>query len=76
MLPRSRTLRDYFLTFYVISSLFSRGSKLRIVSSTLTLGARSMSARTEIWDATHQRLVASGVHVKMDASAAKPQSKL
>ncbi|KAJ7141876.1 HotDog domain-containing protein [Mycena crocata] len=47
------------------------GEKLRIVSITMTVGARAMSARTEIWNATHHRLVASGVHIKMAPSAAK-----
>ncbi|KAJ7619444.1 HotDog domain-containing protein [Roridomyces roridus] len=44
------------------------GDKLRIVNTTLTVGARAMSARTEIWNATSHRLVASGVHIKMQPS--------
>jgi acyl-coenzyme A thioesterase 13 len=50
------------------------GDKLKIISYTLTIGARAESARTEIWNATHHRLVASGVHIKMSASA--PKTKL
>ncbi|EGO02304.1 hypothetical protein SERLA73DRAFT_42272, partial [Serpula lacrymans var. lacrymans S7.3] len=38
------------------------GDKLRIVSSTLALGGRAMTARCEIWSETHHRLVASAVH--------------
>ncbi|PFH46565.1 hypothetical protein AMATHDRAFT_154507 [Amanita thiersii Skay4041] len=50
------------------------GDKLRIVNSTMTLGARAVSARTEIWNDTHRRLVASGTHVKMQPS--KPKASL
>ncbi|KAJ7621291.1 HotDog domain-containing protein [Roridomyces roridus] len=50
------------------------GDTLRIVNTTLTVGARAMSARTEIWNKTHHRLVASGVHIKMQPSA--PAAKL
>jgi len=39
--------------------------KLRIVNTTLTIGARAQSARTEIWNVTHHRLVVSGTHIKM-----------
>ncbi|KAJ7279028.1 hypothetical protein C8J57DRAFT_1305321 [Mycena rebaudengoi] len=51
------------------------GDKLRIVNTTITVGARAMSARTEIWNATHHRLVASGIHIKMQPSLA-PSAKL
>ncbi|KAA1466659.1 Thioesterase/thiol ester dehydrase-isomerase [Dentipellis sp. KUC8613] len=47
------------------------GDKLKIVSTTIAVGARVMSARCEIWDTTNHRLVASGVHVKMDPSPPK-----
>ncbi|KAJ7468596.1 HotDog domain-containing protein [Mycena latifolia] len=47
------------------------GDKLRIINTTLTVGARAMSARAEIWNETHHRLVASGVHIKMQPSAPK-----
>ncbi|KAJ7938176.1 HotDog domain-containing protein, partial [Mycena leptocephala] len=47
------------------------GEKLRIVNNTMTVGSRVMSARTEIWNATQHRLVASGVHVKMRPSGPK-----
>ncbi|KAI0053807.1 Thioesterase/thiol ester dehydrase-isomerase, partial [Auriscalpium vulgare] len=47
------------------------GAKLKIISTTIAVGGRTMSARCEIWDATNQRLVASGIQVKMDASPAK-----
>ncbi|KAJ7482300.1 HotDog domain-containing protein [Mycena galericulata] len=50
------------------------GEKLRIVNTTLTVGARALSARTEIWNATQHRLVASGVHIKMQPSP--PPAKL
>ncbi|KAF8142798.1 HotDog domain-containing protein [Mycena galopus ATCC 62051] len=47
------------------------GETLRIVNTTMTVGVRTMSARTEIWNATKHRLVASGVHIKMQPSEAK-----
>ncbi|KAJ7768734.1 HotDog domain-containing protein [Mycena olivaceomarginata] len=47
------------------------GETLRIVNTSMTVGARAMSARTEIWNATKHRLVASGVHIKMQPSRAK-----
>ncbi|KZV75355.1 hypothetical protein PENSPDRAFT_571580 [Peniophora sp. CONT] len=47
------------------------GSHLRIMNWTITVGSRVMSTRTEIWDATGGRLVATGIHIKMEPSAAK-----
>ncbi|KAG0697291.1 hypothetical protein DFH29DRAFT_1003836 [Suillus ampliporus] len=47
------------------------GDKLRIVSTTLTLGSRALSSRCEIWNVTRHRLVASAVHIKMIASEPK-----
>ncbi|KAM6496422.1 HotDog domain containing protein [Amanita muscaria] len=47
------------------------GDKLRIVSVTTTIGSRAVSARTEIWNDTHHRLVASGTHIKMQPSPPK-----
>ncbi|KAG6844358.1 hypothetical protein H0H87_007539 [Tephrocybe sp. NHM501043] len=44
------------------------GERLRIVNTTMTMGARATSARTEIWNTTHHRLVSSGVHIKMKPS--------
>ncbi|TFK69433.1 hypothetical protein BDN72DRAFT_840399 [Pluteus cervinus] len=41
------------------------GDTIRIVNTTMTVGARALSVRTEIWNSTHHRLVASGVHVMM-----------
>ncbi|KAJ3814911.1 hypothetical protein F5876DRAFT_31879 [Lentinula aff. lateritia] len=47
------------------------GENLRIVNTTMTVGRRVASARTEIWSETHHRLVASGVHIKMEPSPTK-----
>ncbi|KAJ7631963.1 HotDog domain-containing protein [Mycena polygramma] len=47
------------------------GEKLRIINTTMTVGTRVMTVRTEIWNATQYRLVASGVHVKMRPSVPK-----
>ncbi|KAH9482185.1 Acyl-coenzyme A thioesterase 13 [Psilocybe cubensis] len=52
------------------------GDTLRIVNTTLTVGARAHSVRTEIWNVTHHRLVVSGTHVKMVPSLPKPKSNL
>ncbi|KAF8437160.1 HotDog domain-containing protein [Boletus edulis BED1] len=50
--------------------------KLRIVSTSITLGSRVLSSRCEIWNVTKHRLVASGVHTKMVASVPNTSSKL
>ncbi|KAG2343727.1 hypothetical protein BDR05DRAFT_962847 [Suillus weaverae] len=47
------------------------GDKLRIVSTTLTVGSRVLSSRCEIWNVTRHRLVASAVHIKMVPSEPK-----
>ncbi|THG97003.1 hypothetical protein EW026_g4925 [Hermanssonia centrifuga] len=47
------------------------GCRLKIVNTTMALGGRVMTARAEIYDITHNRLVASGVHIKMPPSAPK-----
>ncbi|KAI6040428.1 HotDog domain-containing protein [Pisolithus marmoratus] len=52
------------------------GDLLRIVSTTLSCGSRVLTSRCEVWDATNHRLVASGVHTKMPASAPKSTAKL
>ncbi|KAL1741759.1 HotDog domain-containing protein [Schizophyllum fasciatum] len=59
----------------VYHSPASLGDKIRIVNTTLTMGARASSARSEIWNDTHHRLVASGVHIKMQPSV-PPKNKL
>jgi acyl-coenzyme A thioesterase 13 len=43
----------------------SLGDRLRVINTTLTIGSRAFTARTEIWSETHHRLVASGTHVKL-----------
>ncbi|KAF7378161.1 4HBT domain-containing protein [Mycena sanguinolenta] len=45
------------------------GETLRIVNSTIAVGARAMSARTEIWSATKNRLVASAIQIMVQPSA-------
>lgn len=41
------------------------GDKLRIVSTTLTLGSRARSGRCEVWSVTRRRLVASAGYINM-----------
>jgi len=52
------------------------GSKLRIVNTSMAVGARIMSSRTEIWDDTTKRLCVTGIHVKMEPSPPKSKSNL
>lgn len=47
------------------------GTTLRISNTCISLGARAMSARCEVWDANADRLVCSAFHVKMAPSASK-----
>ncbi|KAI0373161.1 hypothetical protein BV20DRAFT_938327 [Pilatotrama ljubarskyi] len=47
------------------------GARLRIVNNTVSFGARTVSARTEIWDTTNRRLVATGIHNQMQPSTPK-----
>jgi len=47
------------------------GTLIKIVSSSVALGGRSMTARSEIWDADRNRLLVSAIHMKMQASKAK-----
>jgi len=47
------------------------GDRLKIVCTSLALGARTTSGRAEIWNATHHRLVVSGVQTKMEPSQPK-----
>ncbi|KIY68396.1 hypothetical protein CYLTODRAFT_374362 [Cylindrobasidium torrendii FP15055 ss-10] len=50
------------------------GDELKIVNTTLSMGASTMVARTEIWNATRKRLVVTGVHIKMDPK--QPKAKM
>ncbi|PIL28315.1 hypothetical protein GSI_09604 [Ganoderma sinense ZZ0214-1] len=47
------------------------GARLRIVNKTVSFGARTVSVRTEIWDRTNRRLVATAVHNQMSPSEPK-----
>ncbi|KAI1786935.1 HotDog domain-containing protein [Ganoderma leucocontextum] len=47
------------------------GTRLRIVNKTTSFGARTVSGRTEIWDTTNRRLVATGIHNQMAPSQPK-----
>jgi len=49
----------------------SLGDKLRLINTTTAVGTRTGSARIEIWDVTHRRLVASATQVKMEPSSSK-----
>ncbi|KAG7098036.1 hypothetical protein E1B28_000012 [Marasmius oreades] len=54
----------------------SVGDRLRIVSTTMSVGERTMTARIEIWNATRHRLVVSGLHTKMSPSTFSKKSRL
>ncbi|KAI0034591.1 HotDog domain-containing protein, partial [Vararia minispora EC-137] len=45
------------------------GCKIRIINTSMAIGARISSIRCEIWDVTHKRLVATGIHMKMRPSS-------
>jgi len=47
------------------------GDKLEIINETVSTGSRAVSAKTEIWDVTNRRLVASGTHIKMKPGVRK-----
>ncbi|KAJ8087159.1 hypothetical protein PM082_005987 [Marasmius tenuissimus] len=47
------------------------GDKLRIVNTTVSVGKRALTARTEIWNETHHRLVVSGTQIAMFPSLPK-----
>jgi len=47
------------------------GDKLRIISTTISAGARVQSVSCEVWNVTRHRLVATGTHAKMKPSASK-----
>jgi len=44
------------------------GEVLQIINTSISIGKRVVSAKTEIWSTTHRRLVVSGIHVKMAPS--------
>ncbi|EIN11042.1 hypothetical protein PUNSTDRAFT_63690 [Punctularia strigosozonata HHB-11173 SS5] len=48
-----------------------KGSRLRLISTTTAVGSRTMMVRCEVWDITHHRLVATGVHTKLEPSVSK-----
>ncbi|KAI6100148.1 hypothetical protein F5141DRAFT_1140585 [Pisolithus sp. B1] len=49
----------------------SLGDELKLITTSTTVGGRTTSARIDLWDTTHRRLVASGTQVKMEASKSK-----
>ncbi|KAJ3810055.1 HotDog domain-containing protein [Lentinula aff. lateritia] len=50
------------LSFHAPAGL---GEDLRIINTSMSIGTRVISAKTEIWSATHHRILVSGVHLKM-----------
>ncbi|KAI0647642.1 hypothetical protein C8Q79DRAFT_960610 [Trametes meyenii] len=69
------TGRRYGFVSQAITTVFHApaavGARLSIVNHTVSYGARTVSARTEIWDKTNRRLVATGIHNQMQPSAPK-----
>ncbi|KAI0636375.1 HotDog domain-containing protein [Trametes polyzona] len=69
------TSRNSYLVSQAITTVFhapaTTGARLSIVNNTVSFGARTVTARTEIWDTTNRRLVATGVHNQMQPSAPK-----
>ncbi|KAJ8087074.1 hypothetical protein PM082_005902 [Marasmius tenuissimus] len=52
------------------------GDELRIVNTTVSIGKRALTARTEIWNDTHHRLVVSGTQIAMFPSPMPTKSKI
>ncbi|CCM05515.1 uncharacterized protein FIBRA_07741 [Fibroporia radiculosa] len=50
------------------------GDRLHIINESVSAGSRAVTARVEIWDITHHRLVATGTHIKMTPGV--PKTKL
>ncbi|KAJ3895849.1 hypothetical protein GG344DRAFT_37929 [Lentinula edodes] len=55
----------------VFHSPAALGETIRIVNMSVSSGGRSATGRTEIWNDTHKRIVASGTHIKMLPSKSK-----
>lgn len=55
-------------TFHAPATL---GDKLKLITTSTTVGGRTASARIDLWDTTRHRLVASGTQIKMEASRSK-----
>lgn len=51
------------------------GTPLKIISTSIAIGGRTSTVRCEIWDTKNERLVASGVHIKM-APTVRPEARL
>lgn len=49
----------------------SLGDKLKLITTTITVGGRTASSRIDLWDVTHHRLIASGTQIKMGVSQSK-----
>lgn len=47
------------------------GARLRIINTSVAVGARVMTVRSEVYDITNGRIVATGVHMKMPPSQPK-----
>ncbi|THV03370.1 hypothetical protein K435DRAFT_748081 [Dendrothele bispora CBS 962.96] len=65
----ARVVSQSLITIY--SAPAAVGEELRIVNTTIALGTRVTSIKTEIWSKTHHRLVSSGIHIKMAPSPPK-----
>ncbi|EGO02137.1 hypothetical protein SERLA73DRAFT_120777 [Serpula lacrymans var. lacrymans S7.3] len=53
-------------TYHAPASL---GDRIKLINTSITIGGRTATASTEIWDMTHRRLIATATQVKMQASA-------
>ncbi|EJD36281.1 hypothetical protein AURDEDRAFT_74411 [Auricularia subglabra TFB-10046 SS5] len=53
---------------FVFHDVARLGTRLRATSTCVALGSRMMSGRCEIWDKDRNRLICSGVHLKMSPS--------
>ncbi|KAI9000884.1 HotDog domain-containing protein [Trametes punicea] len=51
------------------------GATIEIINTTVSFGSRTVSATTEIWDITNNRLCVTGVHNKMKPSDRKSKAE-
>ncbi|GJE87511.1 PaaI family thioesterase [Phanerochaete sordida] len=56
------------ITFHAPAVL---GARLRIINTSVAFGTRVMTVRSEVFDVTNGRIVATGVHMKMPPSQPK-----
>ncbi|KAJ3504101.1 hypothetical protein NLJ89_g8113 [Agrocybe chaxingu] len=72
----SKTSEEYISVSQTMNLMYHSpaklGDKLKLINKTIVIGDHAHSAKTEIWNATQHRLVASGAQIKMIPSGMPP----